>query len=68
MSSVEGEDLSAFALKRCSVLHGALSNGRFIVLANATFELEFEEVISFFAWGERARHLVMGSGAKLCCK
>ena len=68
MSSIAGEDLSAYALKRCSVLHGALSKGRFMVLAIATFEVALEEVISFFAWGERARHLVMGSGTKLCCK
>ena len=68
MSSIAGEDLSAYALKRCSVMHGALSNGSFTALAIATFEVALEEVISFFAWGERARHLVMGSGTKLCCK
>ena len=68
MSSIAGEDLSACALKRCSVMHGALSKGSFTALAIATFEVAFEEVISFFAWGERARHLVMGSGARLCCK
>lgn len=60
--------LSAYALKRCSWLHDALSKGRFIALAITSFEVALEEVISFFAWGERARHLVMGSGAKLCCK
>lgn len=66
MSSIAGEDLSAYALKRCSQLHGALSKGSFTALAIATFEVALEEVISFFAWGDRARHLVMGSGAKLC--
>ena len=64
MSSVEGEDLSAYALKRCSVMHGALSKGSFTALAIATFEVALEEVISFFAWGVRSWHLVMGSGAK----
>ena len=64
MSSIAGEDLSAYALKRCSVLHGALSKSCFTALGIATFELALEEVISFFAWGERARHLVMGRGAK----
>ena len=49
-------------------MHGALSNGSFTALAIATFEVALEEVIIFFAWGERARHLVMGSGTKLCCK
>ena len=49
MSSVEGEDLSAYALKRCSVLHGALSNGRFTALAIATFEVAFEEQFGLFA-------------------
>ena len=52
-NSDEGEDLSAYALKRCSVLHGALSKGSFTALANATFEVALEEVISFFAWGEK---------------
>ena len=65
MSSIAGEDLSAFALKRCSVLHGALSKGRFMVLAIATFEVALEEVISFFAMGLRSWHLVMGGGAKI---
>ena len=64
MSSVEGEDLRAFALKRCSVMHGALSKGRFIALGLGIFEWAFEELISFFAWGLRSWHLVMGSGAK----
>ena len=68
MSSIAGEDLSAYALKRCSVLHGALSKGRFIALGLGIFEVVFEDLLGVFAWGERARHLVMGSGAKLCCK
>ena len=68
MSSIAGEDLSACTLKRCSVMHRALSKGRLTALAIATFEVALEEVISFFAWGEIARHLVMGSGTILCCK
>ncbi|MDO4676866.1 MAG: hypothetical protein Q4A68_09985, partial [Anaerobiospirillum succiniciproducens] len=68
VSSIAGEDLSAYALKRCSVLHGALSKGRFIVLAIATFEVALEEQFGLFAPGVRSWHLVMGSGAKLCCK
>ena len=35
MSSIAGEDLSAYALKRCSQLHGALSKGSFTALAIA---------------------------------
>ena len=68
MSSVEGEDLSAYALKRCSVMHGALSKDRFTALAIATFELAFEEQFRLFALGVRSRLFVMGSGARLCCK
>lgn len=67
MSSIAGEDLSAYALKRCSVLHGTLSNGSFTALAIATFEVAIEEQFGLFAPGVRSWHLVMGSGAKLCC-
>ena len=68
MSSIEGEDLSACALKRCSQLHGALSNGSFTALVIATFEVAIEEQLGLFATGVRSWHLVMGSGTKLCCK
>ena len=68
MSSLEGKDLRAYALKRCSVMHGALSKGSFTALAIATFEVALEELLGFFARGVRSRRLVMGSGAKLCCK
>ena len=49
MSSIEGEDLSAYALKRCSVMYGALSKGSFTALAIATFEVAFEEQFGLFA-------------------
>ena len=68
MSSVAGEDLSAYALKRCSVMHGALSKGRFTTLAIATFEVALEEQFRLFALDVISYFLVMGSGAKLCCK